>query len=108
MRALGLISATAPSPRLVGGIRIRLVAFAFAGFLVVSLLTRLVLLLRHRAFTVDGLGACLRAVGVGTLYDALAAVWVLAPLAAFLALVPERLMSGRWARGALLVGLTSL
>jgi phosphoglycerol transferase MdoB-like AlkP superfamily enzyme len=77
---------------------------ALGFLLLVATLTRVVLLGLHRAPALDGLGACLAALLLGLPRDLLVALWALAPLSLYLALLPERLLRGRWQRRLLLLG----
>jgi len=73
-------------------------------FLLLSLLTRIGLLAMHRAPSVDGLVLTAAALARGTGFDLLAALWILAPLTLYLALVPERWFRWRGHAGALRAG----
>ncbi len=83
--------------------RFRLAVLFFSFLMIVSLLTRLGLLILQGAATRDGGGAVLRALAVGEVYDTLAGLWLAAPLVLYLAALPERWFRGRVQR-ALVAG----
>lgn len=81
-------------------------AFVLGGlFLILSLLTRVALLLIQGAPFADGLPRLLAALAVGEAFDLLAALWLLVPWMLYLAVVPERWFRHRWHRRAVLAGL---
>src|SRR5690349_6288395 len=75
--------------------RFRLVLLFLALFVGSSFLTRAGLIVLDGALLRDAPGEVARALGVGLVYDFLAACWLAAPLVAWLALVPERWLASR-------------
>jgi phosphoglycerol transferase MdoB-like AlkP superfamily enzyme len=75
--------------------RYRLAALFVGFYMTVWLLTRLGLLFVQSAVSQDGVLAALKAVGVGEIFDGVTALWLVAPLVLYLALVPERWFRGR-------------
>lgn len=70
--------------------RFAVARLAFAGWLIIGLVTRMVILLFGRSETNVGIGAVLRALAIGEWYDVLVALWLIAPLMLYLAAVTER------------------
>ncbi|HEU4564534.1 MAG TPA: LTA synthase family protein [Gemmatimonadaceae bacterium] len=91
-----------PILHLVARTRFAALALAAAVFLASSLATRLALLALHPPD--DGAAAVLRALAAGEGYDLLAALWLVAPLALLLTLLPERWLRARPVRAMLGVG----
>lgn len=88
-------SSPAPARPALFPARFRLLG-VFAGFfLLLSLLTRLVLLTVQHAWGQNGLGKVTAALAVGEVYDLLSCLWLLAPFALYLTLVPERWFRSR-------------
>jgi phosphoglycerol transferase MdoB-like AlkP superfamily enzyme len=74
----------------------------FVGFyMIVWLLTRVGLLIFQHALARNGLGAVLKALAVGEVFDALSALWLAVPLVLFLTLLPERWFRWRATRAFL-------
>src|SRR5690242_12140588 len=85
--------------------RYRIAALYVGFYMTVWLLTRLGLLFVQSAVSQDGVVAALKAVGVGEIFDGVTALWLVAPLVLYLALVPERWFRGRVNRAFLYGGL---
>ncbi len=76
--------------------RFELAAIVAGIFLGVSLATRIVLAVIQHAVAKDGLGRVLAAFLAGEVFDLLAALWIIAPLMLWLAVIPERRFRTRW------------
>jgi phosphoglycerol transferase MdoB-like AlkP superfamily enzyme len=87
--------------------RYRLATWLLAGLMGVSLAVRLILIVLQHAFFRNGLVPVLASLGAGELFDAVASLWLTAPLVLYLALVPERWFRHRVQR-ALFLGLSGL
>lgn len=85
--------------------RFRLALLYFSLLMIVSLLTRLGLLIVQGAVARDGAGLVLRALAAGETYDALSALWLTAPFLLYLAVLPERWFRSRVQRALTLAGL---
>ena len=82
-------------------------AVIFVGFyMVVWLLTRLGLMLFQQALTRNGVGPVLHALGVGEVFDAVAALWLVTPLVLYLTILPERWFRWRAQRAFLFLWMT--
>jgi hypothetical protein len=88
--------------------RSRVLLLVAAVVLAVSLLTRLALLADHRALAADGAAATLAALAVGEGYDLVVALWLVLPLALYLALLPERWYRARLQQAVLWTGVGGL
>lgn len=81
-------------------------AVVLAGiYMAVFLLTRIVLLAVQHAVSRNGFGPALAALGAGEIFDAVVALWMVAPLVLYLSLLPERWFQGRVQRAVLWTGL---
>lgn len=81
-------------------------AVALAGiYMAVFLLTRIVLLAVQHTVSQNGFGPTLAALGVGEIFDAVVALWMVTPLVLYLSLLPERWFNGRFQRAVLWTGL---
>jgi len=81
-------------------------AVALAGiYMAVFLLTRVVLLGVQHAVSRNGFVGALTALGAGEIFDAVVALWMVAPLVLYLSLLPERWFQGRIQRAVLWTGL---
>jgi phosphoglycerol transferase MdoB-like AlkP superfamily enzyme len=81
-------------------------ALVLAGiYMAVFLLTRIVLLAVQHAVSRNGFGPTLTALGAGEIFDAVVALWMVAPLVLYLSLLPERWFQGRVQRAVLWTGL---
>jgi phosphoglycerol transferase MdoB-like AlkP superfamily enzyme len=81
-------------------------AVVLAGiYMAVFLLTRIVLLAVQHAVSRNGFGPTLIALGAGEIFDAVVALWMVAPLVFYLSLLPERWFKGRIQRAVLWTGL---
>ena len=85
--------------------RYRLAVVFVSMYMAIWLLTRLGLLVVQQAVSHDGVLPVLRALGVGELFDGVAALWLVAPLVLYLALVPERWFKGKLQRIFLVGGM---
>ncbi|HEY7215267.1 MAG TPA: sulfatase-like hydrolase/transferase [Thermoanaerobaculia bacterium] len=85
--------------------RFRLALLFFSLLMIVSLLTRLGLLVSQHAVARDGGGLVLKALAAGEAYDTLSGLWLAAPLVLYLAVVPERWFRSRIQRTLMLGGL---
>jgi phosphoglycerol transferase MdoB-like AlkP superfamily enzyme len=74
-------------------------------YMAVFLLTRIVLLAVQHAVSRNGFGPTLTALGAGEIFDAVVALWMIAPLVLYLSLLPERWFQGRLQRAVLWTGL---
>ncbi len=74
-------------------------------YMAVFLLTRIVLLAVQHAVSRNGVGPTLTALGAGEIFDAVVALWMVAPLVLYLSLLPERWFQGRVQRAVLWTGL---
>src|SRR5262245_33032887 len=83
--------------------RFRLAVLFFSLLMLVSLLTRLGLLVIQHAVARDGGGLVLKALAAGETYDTLANLWLAAPMVLYLAALPERWFRSLLQR-ALIVG----
>ncbi|MFY9825137.1 MAG: sulfatase-like hydrolase/transferase [Thermoanaerobaculia bacterium] len=82
-------------------------AVALAGiYMAVFLLTRIVLLAVQHAVSHNGFVGVLTALGAGEIFDAMVALWAIAPLVLYLSLLPERWFQWRLQRAVLWTGLT--
>ena len=81
--------------------RYRVVAILLALYLAVSLLTRIALLAAQHALAGNGVPRVLAALGVGEIFDLLAALWLAMPLVLYLTAVPERWFQARFQRAIL-------
>jgi phosphoglycerol transferase MdoB-like AlkP superfamily enzyme len=87
--------------RLVGVVaetRYRMLAVLLAFLVAVSLATRVALLVVDRAAATDSAADIARALAVGLVMDVLASLWLLAPVALLLTLMPTRLEGRKWPR----------
>ncbi|HEX4962412.1 MAG TPA: LTA synthase family protein [Thermoanaerobaculia bacterium] len=81
-------------------------AAALAGiYMAVFLLTRLILLGVQHAVARNGFVAVLATLGAGEVFDAVVALWMVAPLVLYLSLLPEHWFKGRIQRFVLWSGL---
>ncbi len=85
--------------------RFRLSLLFFSLLMLVSLLTRLSLLILQHAVARDGGGLVLKALAAGEAYDTLANLWLAAPMVLYLAVVPERWFRSRIQRALMAGGL---
>lgn len=86
--------------------RYRLAVVFVSLYMAIWLLTRLGLLIVQHAMSRDGVLPVLEALGVGELFDGVAALWLAAPLVLYLALVPERWFRGRIQKALLYGGMS--
>ncbi len=87
--------------------RYRLAAWLIAGLMGVSLAVRLSLIVLQHAVARNGIAPVLESLGAGVVFDAVAALWLAAPLVLYLTLVPERWFRHRGQR-ALTAGISGL
>lgn len=74
-------------------------------YMAVFLLTRIILLAVQHAVSRNGFGPTLTALGAGEIFDAVVALWMIAPLVLYLSLLPQRWFQGRLQRSVLWTGL---
>lgn len=101
--------------RVAGGVRrvllesrYGLVGLVFLLFVIASGLTRLALLVLDRALIEDAAGEVVRALAVGAVFDTVTALWMAAPLALYLTVVPEAWRARRGHRRFLFIVVAAL
>lgn len=85
--------------------RYRIPVALFGIYMAVFLVTRVVLLMMQHAVSRNGILPSLAALGMGEVFDAVTALWLVAPLVLYLSLLPERWFKARIQRAALWGGL---
>ena len=86
--------------------RYRVAVVFISLYMAVWLLTRLGLLIVQNAVSQNGVLPVLKALGVGELFDGVAALWLAAPLVLYLAVVPERWFQKRFQKVLLYGGMS--
>jgi phosphoglycerol transferase MdoB-like AlkP superfamily enzyme len=85
--------------------RYRVAVALFGIYMAVFLITRVVLLMVQHAVSRNGMLPSLAALGVGEIFDAVTALWMVVPLVLYLSLLPERWFRARLQRAMLWGGL---
>ncbi len=85
--------------------RYRVPVALFGIYMAVFLLTRIVLMAMQHTLSHNGVLPSLAALGVGEVFDAVTALWLVVPLVLYLSLLPERWFRARLQRAVLWGGL---